>query len=96
MKYLLLIFHTFNQKNFQLRSLFDLNSLVLEITGLPENTENGNLEDLTLKVLNEIGVNVDSRNVEDCHWIKTQGPKKVIIKFSRRKDANKVRTEKKN
>ena len=62
----------------------------LEITGLPENTENGNLEDLTLKVLNEIGVNVDSRNVEYCHWIKTQGPKKVIIKFSRRKDANKV------
>ena len=60
-----------------------------------ENTENGNLEDLTLKVLNEIGVNVDSRNVEDCHWIKTQGPKKVIIKFSRRKDANKVRTDKK-
>ena len=67
----------------------------LEITGLPENTENGNLEDLTLNVLNEIGVNVDSRNVEDCRWIKTQGPKKVIIKFSRRKDANKVRTEKK-
>ena len=67
----------------------------LEITGLPENTENGNLEDLTLKVLNEIGVNIDSRNVEDCHWVKTQGPKKVIIKFSRRKDANKVRTDKK-
>ena len=67
----------------------------LEITGLPENTENGNLEELTLKVLNEIGVNIDSRNVEDCHWVKTQGPKKVIIKFSRRKDANKVRTDKK-
>ena len=67
----------------------------LEITGLPENTENRNLEDLTLKVLSEIVVHVDSRNVEDCHWIKTQGPKKVIIKFSRRKDANKVPTEKK-
>ena len=67
----------------------------LEITGLPENTENGNLEDLTLKILNEIDVNIDSRNVEDCHCIKTQGPKKVIIKFSRRKDANKVRPEKK-
>ena len=37
----------------------------LEITALPENTENGNLEDLTLKVLNEIGVNIDSKNVED-------------------------------
>ena len=39
----------------------------LEITGLPENIENGNLEDLTLKALNEIGVNIDSKNVEDCH-----------------------------
>ena len=53
-----------------------------------------NLEDLTLKVLNEIVVNIDTKNVEDCHWIKTQGPKKVIIKFLKRKDANKVRTEK--
>ena len=33
--------------------------------------------------------------MEDCHWIKTQGPKKVIIKFLRRKDANKVQAEKK-
>ena len=67
----------------------------LEITGLPENIENRNLEDLTLKVLNEIGVNIDSRKVEDCHWIKFQGPKKVIIKFSKLKNANKVRTKRK-
>ena len=66
----------------------------LKITRLPENTENGNLENLTLKVLNEIGTNINSKNVEDCHWIKTQGPKKVI-KFSRGKNANKVRAEKK-
>ena len=39
-------------------------------------------------------MNIDCRNVEDCHWIKTQDPKKVIIKFSKRKDANKVWTEK--
>ena len=67
----------------------------LETTGLPENTENENLEDLTLKVLNKIGVNIDSVNLEDCHWIKTQGSKKVVIKFSRQKGANKVRAEKK-
>ena len=35
-------------------------------------------------------------NAECCHWIKTQGPKKVIIKFPGRKDDNKVRIEKKN
>ena len=67
----------------------------LEITGLPENTENGNLEDQTLQVLKEIGVNIDSKNVEVCHWIKTQGPKKVIIKFSEHKYTNKVSTKKK-
>ena len=50
----------------------------LEITGLHENTENRNLEDLPLKVLNKVGVNIDSRNVKYCHWIKTQGPKKVL------------------
>ena len=48
-----------------------------------------------LKVLKEIGVNIDSKDVEDWHWIKTQGPKKVIIKFSERKDTNKVCTKKK-
>ena len=40
-------------------------------------------------------MNIDSKNVEDYRWIKTQGPKKVAIKFSKRKHANKVRTEKK-
>ena len=33
--------------------------------------------------------------MEDCHWIKTLGPAKVIIKCSKRKDANKVRSENK-
>ena len=34
---------------------------------------------------------VDLSNVEDCHWIKSsKGPKKVIVKLSRRKDANKI------
>ena len=39
---------------------------------------------------------VDPSNVEDCHWIKySKGAKKVIVKLSRRKDANKVRLFKK-
>ena len=67
----------------------------LEITGLPENTDNRN-ENLPLKVLNKIGVNIDSREVEDYHCTKTQDPKKVVIKLSRRKDANNVRKKKKN
>ena len=27
---------------------------------------------------------------EDCNWLKSNGPKKVIIKFARRKDANHI------
>ena len=39
---------------------------------------------------------VDPSNVEDCHWIKpSKGAKKVIVKLSRRKDANKMRLFKK-
>ena len=34
---------------------------------------------------------VDLSNVEDCHWIKSsKGPKKVIVKLSRCKNANKI------
>lgn len=50
-----------------------------EITGLPETIENGNLEEPTLKVLYGIGVNIGSKDVEDCHWIKTKCPKKMIV-----------------
>ena len=43
---------------------------------------------------NDIEVHPD--HIEACHWIKSNaGPKKVIIKVSRRKDADKIRREKK-
>ena len=35
-------------------------------------------------------------NVEDCHWVASRTSKKVIIKLSRRKYANKIRRVKKN
>ena len=39
---------------------------------------------------------VDRSNVEDCQCIKSsKGPKMVIVKLSRRKDANKIRLLKK-
>ena len=67
----------------------------LGISGIPENTESKDLENLTLHIFGKINVSVDLDNVEDCHWVKTQRSKKVIIKLSRRKDANKIRSEKK-
>ena len=67
----------------------------LEISGFPESIENKDLENLTLQIFEKIDISVDPENVEDCHWVKTQRSKKVIIKLSRRKDANKIRSEKK-
>ena len=68
----------------------------LEISGIPENIKNKDLKNLTLQIFEEIDISVDpEENVEDCHWVKTQRSKKVIMKLSRRKDANKIRSEKK-
>ena len=37
---------------------------------------------------------IDPSNIEDCHWLKNDGSKKVIIKFAGRKDANLIRKNK--
>ena len=58
---------------------------------LPETTYNGNLEDQTVKVFHEIGVKMDSKNVENCHWIKTHNPKNIVMKFSSWKDVKNIR-----
>ena len=67
----------------------------LEISGIPENVENKDLKNLTPQIFEKIDISVDPENVEDCHWIKTQRSQNVIIKLSRWKDANKIRSEKK-
>ena len=49
-----------------------------------------------LDIFEKLDVMVDLSNVEDCLCIKSnKGPKKVIMKLSRRKDANKIRLPKK-
>ena len=68
----------------------------LEISGIPSDTEAGKLEETLLKVFEKLDVDVDPKNVEDCHWLKTRNSsKKVIIKLSKRKDADKIRQVKK-
>ena len=37
---------------------------------------------------------IDTSNTEDCYWLKSNGPKKVIINFARRKDANLIQKNK--
>ena len=66
----------------------------LEITGVPGSFSNDDLEETTIKIFDKLDVAIDPSNIEDCHWLKSNGPKKVIIKFARRKDANLIRKNK--
>ena len=38
-----------------------------EISGIPSDTEAGKLEEILLKVFEKLDVDVDPKNVEDCH-----------------------------
>ena len=68
----------------------------LEISGISSDTEAGELEETVLKDFEKLGVTVDPKNVDDCHWLKTRNTsKKVTIKLSKRKDAYKIRQVKK-
>ena len=52
------------------------------------------MEKTTIKTFDKLDVAIDPSNIEDCHWLKSNGPKKVIIKFARHKDANLIRKNK--
>ena len=68
----------------------------LEISGVPESVSDKDLEVKVLNLFQKIDIEVHPDNIEACHWVKSNaGPKKVIIKMSRRKDADKIRRAKK-
>ena len=63
----------------------------LELTGIPETSDNNTLERTVLKIFEKLKVSVYPSNVEDCHWISSKnGPKRVIVKVSKPKDASKI------
>ena len=66
----------------------------LEITGAPDSVSNDDLEKTTIKTFDKLDVAIGPSNIEDCHWLKSNWPKKVIIKFGRRKDAKLIRKNK--
>ena len=68
----------------------------LEITILLDKTDQKDLENTALNIFRKLDVEIDSSNIEDCHWLPNKGPKRAIIKFSKRKDANRIRHCKKN
>ena len=68
----------------------------LELSGLPESLKNSKLEDTALQLFERLDVEIDSSNREDWHWLPTKGPKRVIVKFFKQKDANRIPKIKKN
>ena len=57
------------------------------ISGIPDSVQNDDLEDCVLEIFNECDTPLYSANIEACHRSKLKaGPKKVIIKLSKRKD----------
>ena len=64
----------------------------LEISGIPENIDKGELEGKVLTVLSKLDVNIDPVSVEACHWLKSNNKgKKAVLKLSRRKDSDEIR-----
>ena len=72
--------NAFNIENKDLENIENIETFNIE------NIENKDLENLTLQILKKIDIS---------HWVKTQRSKIVIIKLFRRKDASKIRSEKK-
>ena len=67
-----------------------------EITRILDKTDQKDLENTALNISRKRDVEIYSSNIEDCHWLRNKGAKRAIIKFSKRKDANRIRHCKKN
>ena len=60
-------------------------------------SNNKTLESTVLKIFERLELKMNRSNVEDSHWITSKNSfKRVVVKFSRRKDASKTRSSKKN
>ena len=67
----------------------------LETTAVPGSISNDDLEETTIKTFDKLSVAIDPSNIQDYHWLKSNGPKKVIIQFTRRENANLIQKKKK-
>ena len=69
----------------------------IEITGIPDNVLDQNLEEKVVDILNEISVNVSPKDIEVCNRVGVwkNRSKKTIVCFINRKHAKEVLTSKK-
>ena len=64
----------------------------LEISGIPNNVEDDDIETKTIEVLKKIDVIVNKQEIEACHRLpaKNGKNKKVIVRFTKRKTSSKA------
>ena len=67
----------------------------LKIVGIAESLRDSSLEETALNIFKELGVSIDTSDIEACHRVGPRSRKKVTIKMSRRKDADRVHRVKK-
>ena len=62
------------------------------ISGIPDSVQDSDFESTVTSILSDIDVNVESKEVEDCHRIgkSNNGSKKTIIRFINRKYCKKA------
>ena len=70
----------------------------IEITGIPDNVPDQNLEEKVVDILNEISVDVSPKDIEACHrvGVSKNNSKKTIVRFINRKHAKKALISRKN
>ena len=63
----------------------------IQITGIPNNVPDQNLEEKVVDILNEISVDVSPKDIEACHrvGVSKNNSKKTIVRFINRKHAKK-------
>ena len=66
-----------------------------EVVGIPRSVDEKILKEKVIQVFEKASCNIDSSNIEACHRI-TKKKDRVIVKFSRRKDCQRVLSVKKN
>ena len=66
----------------------------LEVSGIPRDVSNENLESKVLEVFSKVGCEISSRDIEACHRLTNND--RVIVKFLRRKDCNQVMSVKRD
>ena len=64
----------------------------LVISGIPDSIQDSDLESTVTSTLSDIDINIESREVEECHRIgkSNNGSKKTIIRFANRKYCKKA------